>query len=520
MRNTSENTNHTNINFEWNFPKVSFGIFAIVSAITTSSGMNETFFDGDLMTGIAIAVSIQILLIWMNNKMASIFACLPSKKPRLFLILMYIFTVFWSTGFSFVYICNHIYTSVYMRDDQEELVETYQKNMIALDNYANSEFDNTLDTLIDDISSLQTGTNTANKATETSNPTYDHTLLEQYFSKNTEMSQIISQCKNELMGDPEEMTEIVKSEKNAILKEKQTISDNITQIKNETEAINKQIRKLAKEKLDYKPGTTADMELQVLIDEEKAKKSSLQAQENSLNNELAQKETILNELNSLQSYISSKKNDANNITATNFAKILVCLGQTPPQVEQAYQLAHSIYSALSNELEKEGDHSKTSEKLQAYLTIKQQLNELADLLAIQNFCQGTNDTTNNASVNVISQTEQLVSISPTKKEKEAWMKAWNNAYIQLKSNYFLLPITKSSEIQLACGDISKLQRNTLINLNEIERSIYYITGSHPFLAWLSFFLALFLDTAPVILMAIKDTLRKRQSLPFIPEIGQ
>ena len=61
-------------------------------------------------------------------------------------------------GFSYVYISDHVYRSVFMRDDQDKLVESYQRGMVTLKDLAERDLYDMLRMITEDVAELQAGT--------------------------------------------------------------------------------------------------------------------------------------------------------------------------------------------------------------------------------------------------------------------------------------------------------------------------------------------------------------------------
>lgn len=500
---------------EWKIPQISWGIFAIISAITTSLGMCKTFFDGDMLTGFAVAIGIQLLLIWMNKKITDLFFKTSAKILRFLIVFAYGATVFWSTSFSFVYISNHVYSSVYMRDDQDTLTEFYRKSMLDLNSYAESDFNMYLDTIISEISSLQSSVEAEPNSAQTyasdnvsaSGP--DFTLLEKAFEKDYEMLQILIQCKGweqgAPVGDTGDILLIIENKLDQYNIERNSLQQEITTYQSDIEAANNKIAGYAESKNRFKNGTTADSEYGLLINEKRNLKSALETQKTALETSLNEIDKIITEISSLKSYVSYQNKSIDNVISSNFAQILTLLGQTTPNIDEANELADEIYKRLTEELQKAGDNSVYADKLKAYLLLKQHLNQLQNIREVQQFCREENRQ------DVIASTEKLVTSYPSSDAKTQWQNLWNNAYIDIKSYYFQLPSADQREIQNICNDISLLQRNLLTELNEIERAKYYLTGPHSFLAWLSLCLSLFLDTSPIIFMVVRKSHKEKQT---------
>ena len=110
------------------------------------------------------------------------------------IVLVYAVTVFWSAGFSYVYISDHVYRSVFMRDDQDRLVGSYQRNMVVLKDLAESDFYDMLEMVTEDVADLQADmTNTVTIQIE--NVHEDIEALRKAFVQNAEMLQIIDEAK-------------------------------------------------------------------------------------------------------------------------------------------------------------------------------------------------------------------------------------------------------------------------------------------------------------------------------------
>lgn len=504
MSGRTEETRGSRINYKWQFPRTSWAVFSFVSAITTSLGMTETFFDGDLLTGAAIAVAIQLLLVWMNNKMPLMIRNSKSKWGCALLVVIYLITALWSILFSFVYICNHVYTSVYMKDDQEQLVKTYQENIVLLDQYTESDFNETLDKITEKISSLKnTDSSDANGSEEKSvfeMSKADLESLEDAFSHNAEMKQLLAQYREPSLVVTDDMTSIVDDAKEEIEKEISDINDKITQFTNEIVKQNKKIRNISVEKSHISRATTADQQYQKQIDGLNQQIDELEEDKSDFEKELKEKNDILHKLEELISILSVLKDNVDNSISVKFAEILVEIGKTEIKIEEVNSLADEIHGRISKEIQKDGDHSAYVNIFKACLELKQYLGDLAQICEVQTFCKQEHT--------IIEDTGKYVTSYASVDNKNNWVKKWNESYVDIKNNFFKLPSSNEEEIKNAYVNISKLQRDCLMELNQIERSKYYLFGPHPILAWLSFLLAMYLDINPLAFMIVRIFLKK------------
>lgn len=498
-------------NYEWKTPRISWGIFAIISAITTSLGMCETFFDGNYLAGVFIAIAIQLLLIWMNKKIAKMYSELSTKMLKRLLIAIYMATVLWSTGFSFVYISNHVYSSVFMRDDQELLTKAYQNHIASLKEAAEEDFTQVLDTVIGEISQLQSGftEDSGTEAVDTMEfPDFD--ALEQWFAQDAEMLQIICQGRDLEQGKPvggtENLLVVMANKIDGVEQKKQDIEIKINEIEGEINDAKDNILNWSIEKYRIRAGTTQDKELGKLIAEENNKLTTLNTQNSQLKTELDELNNILQEARHLESCILVYSQSLESTISSKFARILVLLGDEEPDMEKAEQLADEIYAALSIKLEEGGDNTIYAEKMREYLRLKQHLNELKDIRTAQEYCMDA------AEGKTILNTESMVCSYPTEEVKNQWRHIWNQEYINMKASLLLLPSAKEKTVQKINKSILWMQRSLLTDLNNIERAVYYLTCPHSFLAWLALLLALFMDASPIIFMAVQRELKKKENI--------
>lgn len=501
--------------YEWKVPRISWGIFAIISAITTSLGMCETFFDGNYLAGVFSAIAIQLLLIWMNKKIPKMYSELSAKILRRLLIAMYMVTVLWSTGFSFVYISNHVYSSVFMRDDQELLTKAYQNHIASLKELAEEDFTQALDTVIGEISQLQSGfaEDGRTEAAKTMKfPDFD--VLEQWFAQDAEMLQIIGKGREleqgKTVGGTENLLAVMADKISGMEQEKQDIEARRNKVQGEINDAKDNILNWSMEKYRIRAGTTQDEELGKLIDEENGKLKTLNAQNRQLKMEFDKLDNILPEIRHLESCVLVYSQSLEGTLSSKFSQILVLLGEEEPDIEKAEQLADEIYAALSIKLEEGGDNTIYAEKMRGYLKLKQHLNELKDIRTAQEYCMDATER------KTILNTESMVCSYPSEEVKNQWRHMWNQEYMNMKASLLLLPSAKEKTVQKMNKSILWMQRSILTDLNNIERAVYYLTCPHSFLAWLAFLLSLFMDASPIIFMAVRRELKKKENV----EVGR
>jgi len=507
MENIGINDRQEDRTFEWKVPRISWGIFAVISFITTARGMSETFFDGDWLGGIAISVGIQLLLIWMNRKVTKMFVMVKKTILRVLIVLVYAVTVFWSAGFSYVYISNHVYSSIFMRDDQEKLVENYQRDIIALSNLAEEDFFDTLEMAIREVESLQAGTIPAVKPQVGGDIMYIEDL-KTAFTRDAEMTQIIDEIEKVMNGEKiiitENMMKKVEDKIDEKEKEHSKKSNEISEKDRRITELDDKIMELAGEQYKYKSGTAMDITLREQREDYKMEREECSNDKDILEQEKKVLEKIVGDLKALKSCLSRLKNSPEMVTSSNFAQILTLIGQREPNIDEVERLVDETFVALSREMETGQNNEVYVEKMRAYLNLKEYLVKLQVIHTIKDYCKDAQRES------VIDNTEKMVVSYPQKEILLDWRNQWNKAYGEIKSNFYLLPSAIKPEVIETCNQIAWLQRSLLTELNGVERGVYYLTCSHSLLARLAFLLALFLDSSAMVFMIVRAELEKMQ----------
>ncbi len=484
----------------WKAPQLSICIFALISAFTTGQGMTETFFEGNYICGIAISLGIQLLLVWLGWKSAKLFSY-GDNIAKILLIIAYAFTILWSAGFSFVYVCNHVYSSFHMRDDQSVLTDTYRQNISNLKNWSEEDFEKSLQDITKHIGILQQSASEISSNDGTQNVTLDLNKLKKYYKDNADISSVISGYENIVSGktisDVSKLSQIINNELTNTRKQIKKIEKNINKENKKLNEADKKITETASEKSHYNTNTTMDHVSEKIIKETQNKKKKIEKNILKLENNKTKIETINQTLESLKTFITAKSSNAQGMLRTKFAEILSELGSTDPNMETIKQYGDEIYKQLTLSMQSDDDTTVYTTLMQNYLLLDTSLKTLEKIRSAQIYC--TSDDTET----FVKNTEEKINSFPSQTEKEEWQKIWNDKFANLKANLYLLPSASKQDIAENYNHISALQRSLLTELNGIERAKYYLTNEHPFLAWLSLLLALFLDSIPVLLTIIR-----------------
>lgn len=487
----------------WEIPQLSFAVFAIISAFTTAQGMSETFFDGSSMIGFAVAIGIQLLLVWLNKETPQLVSN-RNWKHCLLVGILYMITILWSTGFSFVYVCNHVYSAVYMRDDQAYLTELYQDSVEDIKRLSEKDMEKTLSEISRLISTMK-AESIKNMEEDSGEVTLSVANLKLYFVNNYAVMNVIEKCNesSNRLGDVENDLKILADailELEACEKEKH---DEIEAIGAEIKTLEKENELLAKEQYDYKAETGIDKELKEQIERRRKEIERKQSEITEREQGLDEFKRVKDELKAMESYLTSRTTDLDSVLSNNLNEILKLLGQTnKDDINKAYEHADEMYSELCDLAIGEDAESAYETLLSNYFNLKSNLKVLENIFDVKNDCALED-------YSVFQETEQYVSIYPTENEKRSWMETWNTGMRKIKSNFYKLPSIESGEEESNYEEILNAQRDVLMEINGIERAIYYLCGRENTLAWLSLFLAFYLDASAVIFMFIRDERRNK-----------
>ena len=151
-----------------------------------------------------------------------------------------------------------------MRDDQEKLVENYQRDIIALSNLAEEDFFDTLEMAIREVESLQAGTIPAVKPQVGGDIMYIEDL-KTAFTRDAEMTQIIDEIEKVMNGEKiiitENMMKKVEDKIDEKEKEHSKKSNEISEKDRRITELDDKIMELAGEQYKYKSGTAMDITL-------------------------------------------------------------------------------------------------------------------------------------------------------------------------------------------------------------------------------------------------------------------
>lgn len=140
----------------WNFINICSVFLAFISLYTTAEGMNRFFFREDRIHGYLISLAVQGILLSLNLRLPRYLMgkALPAKACA---IGLYVFTVLWSSGFSYIFMSNVIYQDTWMKDAQIEMTGLYQEGKQKLTVQAGEAMEKAVGEVLGDVTALKTG---------------------------------------------------------------------------------------------------------------------------------------------------------------------------------------------------------------------------------------------------------------------------------------------------------------------------------------------------------------------------
>ena len=138
----------------WNFINICSVFLAFISLYTTAEGMNRFFFREDRIHGYLISLAVQGILLSLNLRLPRYLMgkALPAKACA---IGLYVFTVLWSSGFSYIFMSNVIYQDTWMKDAQIEMTGLYQEGKQKLTVQAGEAMEKAVGEVLGDVTAFK-----------------------------------------------------------------------------------------------------------------------------------------------------------------------------------------------------------------------------------------------------------------------------------------------------------------------------------------------------------------------------
>lgn len=503
----------------WNFVNVCAVFLAFISLYTTAEGMNRFFFRNDRIHGYLISLAVQGILLSLNLRLPRYLKgkALPAKCCA---IGLYLFTVLWSSGFSYIFMSNVIYEDTWMKDAQIEISNLYQKERQELAGQVGVAMENAMGKVLADVTAFKARAARSDSTASGAGAAVDYESCLSLFSEDAQMLQIIYAFREG--KDVSGKMQVITEREGALTEELKTITEEAGQADQRLSELDDQRTALIDRRARVPAGSDAHNSYSESIDEKTAAIEALRQEKAGYEEEKKLTEKKLGAVKSLYSLGQMTQNSAAGRTDQDFALILSELGGTQPDINRITELADGIYAVLTEGTSSEEDMAEYGQLLEEYLLLRADLSDAAKISSVIAWLEKEDSTARDM--------EQLVKADGREEDLTAWREGWNQALSNLKQQILLIPSQaddgygygqtwaregaqedagkKQREMLLA--SITQMQRNYLLELNDVEKAGNYLFGNYPSMAWFSLLFAVYLDTAPMLLSVFKYCSGKKQ----------
>lgn len=501
----------------WNFINICSVFLAFISLYTTAEGMNRFFFREDRIHGYLISLAVQGILLSLNLRLPRYLMgkALPAKACA---IGLYVFTVLWSSGFSYIFMSNVIYQDTWMKDAQIEMTGLYQEGKQKLTVQAGEAMEKAVGEVLGDVTAFKSRAvqNDGTVLTAGTSVEYQNYLL--LFAEDPRMLQAIYALQEgkSASGEVSVILDTLKEKEETLTGELEAVTQKLEETDSKLSQLDQQRTELIDKRTKVAAGSDAHSSYTDSINE---KTESIRSLKDEKENDAKEAQEIRDRLRAVQSMLSAgqlTQNSASGQTDQDFAGIMAQLGSTEPDLEEIGRMTDNIYATLVGGTQAGQNMEEYEQLLENYLKLRSDLGTASDIRGVIAWLE-EEDT-------VAEETERLVKMYGGEEGLNLWRESWNQALTGLKSQVLLIPedidVTDTvqtgkkaeqwkKEREKLLGGITGMQRNYLLELNDVEKAGNYLFGSFPAMAWFSLLFAVYLDTAPMLLAVFKYCSAKR-----------
>lgn len=520
----------------WNFINICSVFLAFISLYTTAEGMNRFFFREDRIHGYLISLAVQGILLSLNLRLPRYLMgkALPAKACA---IGLYVFTVLWSSGFSYIFMSNVIYQDTWMKDAQIEMTGLYQEGKQKLTVQAGEAMEKAVGEVLGDVTAFKSRAVQNDGTVLTAGTSVEYQNYLPLFAEDPRMLQAIYALQEgkSASGEVSVILDTLKEKEETLTGELEAVTQKLEETDSKLSQLDQQRTELIDKRTKVAAGSDAHSSYTDSINE---KTESIRSLKDEKENDAKEAQEIRDRLRAVQSMLSAgqlTQNSASGQTDQDFAGIMAQLGSTEPDLEEIGRMTDNIYSTLVGGTQAGQNMEEYEQLLEDYLKLRSDLGTASDIRGVIAWLE-EEDT-------VAEETERLVKMDGGEEGLNLWRDSWNQALTGLKSQVLLIPedidVTDTvqtgkkaeqwkKEREKLLGGITGMQRNYLLELNDVEKAGNYLFGSFPAMAWFSLLFAVYLDTAPMLLAVFKycsakrvkeDGKEKTKSMVFRTAIG-
>lgn len=520
----------------WNFINICSVFLAFISLYTTAEGMNRFFFREDRIHGYLISLAVQGILLSLNLRLPRYLMgkALPAKACA---IGLYVFTVLWSSGFSYIFMSNVIYQDTWMKDAQIEMTGLYQEGKQKLTVQAGEAMEKAVGEVLGDVTAFKSRAVQNDGTVLTAGTSVEYQNYLPLFAEDPRMLQAIYALQEgkSASGEVSVILDTLKEKEETLTGELEAVTQKLEETDSKLSQLDQQRTELIDKRTKVAAGSDAHSSYTDSINE---KTESIRSLKDEKENDAKEAQEIRDRLRAVQSMLSAgqlTQNSASGQTDQDFAGIMAQLGSTEPDLEEIGRMTDNIYSTLVGGTQAGQNMEEYEQLLEDYLKLRSDLGTASDIRGVIAWLE-EEDT-------VAEETERFVKMDGGEEGLNLWRDSWNQALTGLKSQVLLIPedidVTDTvqtgkkaeqwkKEREKLLGGITGMQRNYLLELNDVEKAGNYLFGSFPAMAWFSLLFAVYLDTAPMLLAVFKycsakrvkeDGKEKTKSMVFRTAIG-
>ena len=501
----------------WNFINICSVFLAFISLYTTAEGMNRFFFREDRIHGYLISLAVQGILLSLNLRLPRYLMgkALPAKACA---IGLYVFTVLWSSGFSYIFMSNVIYQDTWMKDAQIEMTGLYQEGKQKLTVQAGEAMEKAVGEVLGDVTAFKSRAVQNDGTVLTAGTSVEYQNYLPLFAEDPRMLQAIYALQEgkSASGEVSVILDTLKEKEETLTGELESVTQKLEETDNKLSQLDQQRTELIDKRTKVAAGSDAHSSYTDSINE---KTESIRSLKDEKENDAKEAQEIRDRLRAVQSMLSAgqlTQNSASGQTDQDFAGIMAQLGSSEPDLEEIGRMTDNIYATLVGGTQAGQNMEGYEQLLEDYLKLRSDLGTASDIRGVIAWLE-EEDT-------VAEETERLVKMDGGEEGLNLWRESWNQALTGLKSQVLLIPedidVTDTAqtgkkaeqwkkEREKLLGGITGMQRNYLLELNDVEKAGNYLFGSFPAMAWFSLLFAVYLDTAPMLLAVFKYCSAKR-----------
>lgn len=501
----------------WNFINICSVFLAFISLYTTAEGMNRFFFREDRIHGYLISLAVQGILLSLNLRLPRYLMgkALPAKACA---IGLYVFTVLWSSGFSYIFMSNVIYQDTWMKDAQIEMTGLYQEGKQKLTVQAGEAMEKAVGEVLGDVTAFKSRAVQNDGTVLTAGTSVEYQNYLPLFAEDPRMLQAIYALQEgkSASGEVSVILDTLKEKEETLTGELEAVTQKLEETDSKLSQLDQQRTELIDKRTKVAAGSDAHSSYTDSINE---KTESIRSLKDEKENDAKEAQEIRDRLRAVQSMLSAgqlTQNSASGQTDQDFAGIMAQLGSSEPDLEEIGRMTDNIYATLVGGTQAGQNMEEYEQLLEDYLKLRSDLGTASDIRGVIAWLE-EEDT-------VAEETERLVKMDGGEEGLNLWRESWNQALTGLKSQVLLIPedidVTDTvqtgkkaeqwkKEREKLLGGITGMQRNYLLELNDVEKAGNYLFGSFPVMAWFSLLFAVYLDTAPMLLAVFKYCSAKR-----------